>query len=71
MEDKASRGLHLLLFYLGWVGILWAVYVFLLNSYSGDMSVFTEDPSYFMLLCVSLMSIAIASRLERAGQTKK
>jgi len=60
MEDKAFRVLYLLLFYFGWIGILWTVYAFCLNAYNNTMSAFTDSPSYFILLCVSLISIATA-----------
>jgi hypothetical protein len=71
MEYKASRILYFLLFYLGWVGILWTVYAFCLNAYNNTMTTFTENPSFFILLCVSLMSIAMALVLEQAGLTKQ
>jgi len=67
MKDKASRILYFLLFYLGWIGILWTVYAFCINAYNGTMIIFTETPSYFTLLCVSLMSIATAFILEQRG----
>lgn len=70
MDNRASRILYFLLFYLGWVGILWAVYAFLLNAYNKTMSVLMENPSVFILLCVSLMSIATAFILEQTGRTK-
>jgi hypothetical protein len=71
MENRASRILYFLLFYLGWVGILWAVYVFCLNAYNQTMDIFAENPSFFILLCVSLMSIATAFILEQIGQAKQ
>lgn len=71
MENRASRILYFLLFYLGWIGILWAVYVFCLNAYNQTMDIFAENPSFFILLCVSLMSIATAFILEQIGQAKQ
>ena len=71
MEDKASRILYFLLFYLGWIGILWTVYAFAINAYNKTMSIYAENPSFFILLCVSLISIAAAIMLERTGHTKK
>jgi len=71
MENRASRILYFLLFYLGWIGILWAAYVFFLNAYNQTMGIFAENPSFLILLCVSLMSIATAFILEQTGQTKK
>lgn len=71
MEDKAARILYFLLFYLGWIGILWTAYAFCINAYNKTMSIITENPSFFILLCVSLMSIATAFILEQAGQTKR
>jgi len=63
MEEKSSRILYFLLFYFGWIGILWTAYAFCLNAYNETMTAFTESPSYFILLCVSLISIAIAEFL--------
>jgi hypothetical protein len=71
MEDKASRILYFLLFFLGWIGILWTAYVFCVNAYNKTMGIFTEDPSFFILLCVSLMSIATAFMFEQTGRTKR
>lgn len=71
MKDKAFRTLYFLLFYLGWIGILWTAYAFGINAYNKTMSIFTENPSFFILLCVSLMSIATAFMLEQTGRTKK
>jgi len=71
MEDLASRLLHFLLFYLGWIGILWSAYIFCLNAYNQTMDVFAENPSFFVLLCVSLISIATALMLERTEKPKK
>ncbi len=71
MENRASRILHFLLFYLGWIGILWAAYVFCLNAYNNTMGIVAENPSFFILLCVSLMSIAIAFILKQTGQTRQ
>ena len=71
MEDLASRLLYFLLFYLGWIGILWSAYIFCLNAYNQTMDVFAENPSFFVLLCVSLISIATALMLERTERPKK
>ena len=71
MEDLASRLLHFLLFYLGWIGILWSAYIFCLNAYNQTMDVFADNPSFFVLLCVSLISIATALMLERTEKPKK
>jgi len=75
MESKASRILYLLLFYLGWVGILWTAYAFCINAYNEIMGFATEEMSFFILLfillCVSLMSIATAVILEQTGRTKQ
>jgi hypothetical protein len=71
MEDRASRILYFLLFYLGWIGILWTAYAFCLNAYNKTMDVFTETPSFLILLCVSLMSIATALILEQASHKPK
>jgi hypothetical protein len=71
MENRASRLLYFTLFYLGWIGILWAAYVFCLNAYNHTMEIFAENPSFFILLCVSLMSIATAFILEQTGQAKQ
>ena len=71
MENRASRILYFLLFYLGWIGILWVAYVFCLNAYNRTMGIFAENPSFLILLCVSLMSIATAFILEQTGQAKK
>ena len=68
--EKTSRILYLLLFSLGWIGILWTAYAFCLNAYNKTMEVFTENPSFFMLLCVSLMSIAVAFILEQTSRTR-
>jgi hypothetical protein len=65
MDDKASRILYFLLFFLGWIGIFWTVYAFFLNVYNGTIEIITENPSFFTLLCVSLMSIATAFILEK------
>jgi len=71
MENRASRILYFLLFYLGWIGILWAAYVFCLNAYNQTMDIFAENPSFFILLCVSLMSIATAFIVEQTGQIRQ
>jgi hypothetical protein len=71
MNDKASHILYLLLFFSGWIGIFWAVYAFFLNAYNGTTEVITENPSFFTLFCVSLISIATAFILERTVQTKE
>jgi hypothetical protein len=70
MENKTSRILYFLLFYLGWIGILWTAYAFFVNAYNGTTDILTENPSFFILLCVSLMSIAIASMGKQTGGTK-
>jgi len=67
METRASRILYFLLFCLGWIGILWAAYVFGLHAYNHTMDIVAENPSFFILLCVSLMSIATAFILEQTG----
>jgi hypothetical protein len=75
MESKSSRILYLLLFYLGWVGILWTAYAFCVNVYNEITGISTEEPLFFILLfillCVSLMSIATAFILEQTGRTKQ
>jgi len=71
MESKASRILYSVLFCLGWIGILWTAYAFFVNAYNGATEILTENPSFFILLCVSLMSIATAFILEQTGQTKQ
>ena len=75
MESKASRILYFLLFYLGWVGILWTAYAFCVSAYNEITGIVTEEPSFFILLfillCVSLMSIATAFILEQTGRTKQ
>ena len=71
MEDKAFRILYFLLFYLGWIGILWTAYAFCINAYNKTISIFMENPSFFILLCVSLMSIATAFILEQTGRTRQ
>jgi hypothetical protein len=71
MEDKASRILYFLLFYLGWIGILWTAYAFSTNVYNNTMDVFIENPTFFILLCVSLMSVATALILEQTGLNKR
>jgi len=72
MEAKVSRILYFLLFYSGWVGILWTVYAFCINAYNDTLNVFTDSPSYFILFCVSLMSIATADFMfGQKGQTKE
>jgi hypothetical protein len=71
MNDKASRILYFLLFFLGWIGIFWTVYAFFLNAYNGTIEIITENPSFFTLLCVSLISIATAFLLEKIVQTKQ
>jgi hypothetical protein len=71
MNDKASRILYFLLFILGWIGIFWTVYAFFLNAYNGTMEIITENPSFFTLLCISLMSIATAFILEKVAQIKQ
>lgn len=65
MNDAAPRILYLLLFLLGWIGIFWTIYAFLLNAYNGTTGIFAENPSFFILLCVSLMSIATAFTFEK------
>ena len=71
MEDKASRILYFQLFYLGWIGILWTVYAFSTNAYNNTIETFIENPTFFILLCVSLMSMATAIILEQTGLIKK
>jgi len=75
MESKASRILYFLLFYLGWAGILWTAYAFCINAYNEITGIITEEPLsfilLFMLLCISLMSIATAFILEQTGGTKQ
>ncbi|MEM3700734.1 MAG: hypothetical protein QXL57_07725 [Candidatus Bathyarchaeia archaeon] len=71
MNDKASRILYFMLFILGWIGIFWTVYAFFLNAYNGTMEIITENPSFYTLLCVSLISIATAFILEKTVQTKQ
>jgi hypothetical protein len=71
MDDKASRILYFLLFFLGWIGMFWTVYAFFLNAYNGTIEIITENPSFFTLLCVSLISIATAFILEKTVQTKQ
>jgi hypothetical protein len=71
MDDKASRILYFLLFFLGWIGIFWTIYAFFLNAYNGTIEIVTENPSFFTLLCVSLISIATAFLLEKIVQTKQ
>ena len=71
MENRAARMLYFLLFYSGWIGILWAAYVFCLNAYNQTMGIFAENPSFLILLCVSLISIATAFILEQTGQAKQ
>jgi len=65
MKNKASRMLYLLLFCLGWIGVSWTVYAFFMNAYNKTMSDFVENPSFFILLCISLMSIATAYIIEK------
>lgn len=71
MNNKTFRLLYFLLFFLGWIGILWTASAFLLNAYYETTEIFTETPSFFMLLCVSLMSIATAYILEQTHGTKQ
>lgn len=75
METRASRIVYFLLFYLGWIGILWTAYAFCTNAYNEIIGISTEDTSFFILLfillCVSLMSIATAFILEQTGRTKQ
>lgn len=72
MEPKIARVFYFLLFYLGWVGMLWTVYVFCINAYNNTLNIFTDNPSYFILLCVSLISIATADFMfEQTGRTKE
>jgi hypothetical protein len=71
MEDKASRVFYFLLFIFGWIGVIWSVYAFCVNAYNNTMNVFTDNPSYFILLCVSLISIAAADFMfEQRKQAK-
>ena len=76
MNNKASRILYFVLFYLGWVGILWTAYAFCLSTYNEIMGIATEETSFFILLfillCVSLMSIATADFMfGQKSQTKE
>jgi len=71
MNNKTFRLLYFLLFCLGWIGILWTSYAFFLNAYNGTTEIFIENPSFFILLCVSLMSIATAFILEQTYRTKQ
>jgi len=71
VENKTVRALYFLLFFSGWIGLLWVAWAFFVNAYNETTGVFMENPSYFMLLCVSLMSIAMAFILEQTGQTKQ
>jgi len=75
MESKASRILYFMLFYLGWIGILWTAYVFCINAYNEIAGIITEEPPsfilLFILLCVSLMSIATAFIVEQTGRAKQ
>lgn len=70
MEERSSRILYFLLFYLGWIGILWTAYAFCLNVYNETVTALTESPSYFILLCVSLISIAIAEFLVKPAAAR-
>jgi hypothetical protein len=64
-----------MLFYLGWIGILWTAYAFCINAYNEITGVIAEEPLsfilLFILLCISLMSIATAFMLEQIGGTKQ
>ena len=71
MKSKSFRLLYFLLFYSGWIGILWTASAFFLNVYNGTTEILTENPSFFILLCVSLMSIATAFILEQTYRTKQ
>ena len=71
MEDRMSRILYFLLFYLGWIGILWTAYVFSVNAYNNALDSFVENPTFFIMLVVSLMSIATALLLEQTCFAKK
>ncbi|UCG45788.1 MAG: hypothetical protein JSV58_03170 [Candidatus Bathyarchaeota archaeon] len=71
MEDKVSRILYFLLFYLGWIGLLWTAYVFSVNAYNNTLDGFIENPIFFIMLLVSLMSIATALIFEQTGFAKK
>lgn len=75
MEIKTSRILYFLLFYLGWIGIFWTAYAFCLNAYNEITGIITEEPLsfilLFILLCISLISIATAFILEQTGRTKQ
>jgi len=75
MDSKASHILYFLLFYLGWIGIFWTAYAFCLNAYNEIAGIITEEPPsfilLFILLCISLMSIATAFILEQTGRTKQ
>ena len=70
MKSIYSRILYVILFCLGWVGILWSVWTFCSRSYQGEIDVIMEDPSFFSNLCISFMSIAMAVLLERTAKEK-
>lgn len=69
MEAKVSRILYFLLFYSGWIGLLWTAYAFCINAYNNTLSVLTDNPSYFIMFLISLMSIATADFM--SGQTSQ
>jgi hypothetical protein len=70
MKNIYSRILYVILFCLGWIGILWSIWTFSSRSYQGEIEILMEDPSFFSNLCVSLMSIAMAVLLERTSKEK-
>ena len=70
MKDIYSRILYVILFCLGWIGILWSIWTFCSISYQGEIGVIMEDPSFFSNLWLSIVSIAVAVLLERTIKEK-
>jgi len=70
MKNIYNRILYVILFCLGWIGILWSIWTFCSRSYQEEIDVIMEDPSFFSNLCISFMSIAIAVLLERTAKEK-
>lgn len=73
MKNIYGHILYVILFCLGWIGILWSIWVFYSESYAymqGEIDVFMGDPSFLSNLCISFMSIAMAVLLERTAQQK-
>ena len=70
MKNIYTRILYVILFCLGWIGILWSIWTFSSRSYQGEIEILMEDPSFFSNLCVSFMSIAMAVLLERTSKEK-